>query len=505
MKQYDMIIIGTGAGNTVLEGALAKGLRCAQIEKGKFGGTCLTRGCIPTKVMVTAADYVREIEKMKKIGVMTSPATIDWDVVSSRVWEKIDESKAIQEMYEKRESLDVYQGTGYFTDKKVIQVRYADGSVSEEMTAPMIFINVGGRTKVNRIEGLEEAGYVTSESFFGESYPKKPYDSVIIMGGGPIGTEFGHALAAAGTKVTLIQHNKRLLPKEDEEISEQILKDIRHLGITVHVNAEPEEVYVKNGKKVLRVSDRDTKEVYEVEGDEIIMASGIRPNSDLLHLEKTDVEVDSRGWIRTNEFLETTAEGIWALGDINGQAPFRHKANYEADILVHNLFSDQEPKNWRWARYDVVPAVTYTYPQVAHVGLTEQEAKKAGYCVKTAKNYYSSSAKGFAMGFLPGDPHDGFIKLVVEEKTQRILGAHIIGPEASILVQPFINLMNSGETPLVPIHEDIGSATVQKLRKEGLVRTLDPHSVISIGETMTPHPSLSEVTMWTQYYYEGKV
>ncbi len=505
MKQYDVIVIGTGAGNTVLEGALAKGLKCAQIEKGKFGGTCLTRGCIPTKVMVTAADYIREIEKMERIGVEVGSAKMNWARVSERLWKKIDESQAIKEMYESREGVDVYQGTGYFTGKRTIQVQFADGTQSEEMTAPMIFLNVGGRTKVNSIKGLEDVGYITSESFFGEKYPKTPYESLIIMGGGPIGTEFAHALAAAGTKVTLIQHNKRLLPKEDEEISAQILKDILALGIDVRVNAEPEEVFLRDGQKVLRFSDRDTGVVTEVMGEEILMASGIRPNSDLLHLEKTDIETDSRGWIRTNEFLETTVEGIWALGDINGQAPFRHKANYEADILVHNLFSDNPPKCWRWARYDLVPAVTYTYPQAAHVGLTEAEARKAGYDVKTAKNYYSASAKGFAMGFTPNDPHDGFVKVVADRPTNTILGVHIIGPEASILIQPFINLMNAGETPLIPVNEDIASLTVQQLRKSGIIRILDPHSILSIGETMTPHPSLSEVTMWTQYYYEGKV
>ncbi|MCE5285782.1 MAG: dihydrolipoamide dehydrogenase, partial [Pelosinus sp.] len=203
------------------------------------------------------------------------------------------------------------------------------------------------------------------------------------------------------------------------------------------------------------------------------------------------------------EFLETTALGIWALGDVNGKAPFRHKANYEAEIVAHNLFSGHEPKDWRWARYDIIPAVTFTYPQIAHVGLTETEALEAGYDTLIAKHYYSSTAKGYALGFNPGDQHDGFVKVIVDKQTNHLLGLHIIGPQASILLQPFVNLMNAGETKLIPINAPIASDTVKKLRASNLTRNLNPHSVRSIIETMTPHPSLSEVIMWMQYYFES--
>lgn len=504
MKQYDIIVIGTGGASIVIDAAIAKGLRGALIEKGKFGGTCLTRGCIPTKVMVTAADAIREIEELGRIGIKTGPASIDWEIMSRRVWQKIDESKGIASYYEKFANLDVYKGAASFLRDKVLQVHNNDGTITEEITAPIIVIGTGGHTKVNPIEGLEEAGYLTSESLFGNKYPSAPYKSLVIMGGGPIGTEFGHVFAAAGTEVTFIQHNVRLLPKEDEEISAQILKDIRKLGIKVHLNQEPERVRVEDGIKIVTMKDRSTGEVKEVRGEEILMASGIKPAIEELHLENTSIADRRGGWIKTNEFLETTVDGVYAMGDVNGEAPFRHKANYEADIIAHNLFRANAPEEFRWARYDLVPAVTYTYPQVGHVGLTEAEARKAGYDVGTGKNYYSTTAKGFALGFNPGDEDDGFVKIVVDKATNHILGVHVIGPQASILFQPYVNLLNSGDTALKAINEEVGSQQTRELRAKGLVRKMDPHSVITVGETMTPHPSLSEVIMWTQAYYEHR-
>jgi len=503
LKRYDVVVIGTGSANIVLDAALNQGLKCAQIERGRFGGTCLTRGCIPTKVMATAADYIREIEELPKIGVEVAPARMNWEVVSQRVWQKIDESSDILAYYQAAENLDIYQGTGYFTEEKILQVTMNDGTVSEEFTAVKIFIAVGARPNLPHIDGLEEAGYLTSETLFGEKYPKKAFKSLVIMGGGPIGTEFAHIFGSAGTKVTLVQHNIRLLPKEDEEVSAQLLKGLRKSGINVLLNHKPTQVRVENGEKLLTLVEKETGTITEVRAEEIMISAGIQPNTDTLHLENTSIETNSRGWIATNEFLETSVKGVWAFGDVNGEAPFRHKANYEADIVAHNLFSDHQPHDWRWARYDIVPAVTYTFPQVAHVGLTEQQAIKAGYETATAKHHYSSTAKGFALGFNPGDEQDGFVKIVVDKKTNTLLGIHIIGPQSSILLQPFVNLMNVGETKITPINDRIASTIVQELRESRIIRNLDPRSVLSVGETMTPHPSLSEVIMWIQYYFKG--
>lgn len=504
MKQYDIIVVGTGGATIVVDAAIKAGKRIALIEKGKFGGTCLTRGCIPTKVMVTAANAVREVEDFKKIGIQVGPATIDWPFMSKRVWKMINQCHSLYEYYNGFDNVDVYRGAASFLENKVMQVSMNDGTTSEEITASTIVLGVGGYSKINPIPGLEEAGYLSSESLFGDKYPEAPYKSLIIMGGGPIGTEFGHVFASAGTEVTLIQHNVRLLPKEDEEISAHIYENLTKQGLTVHLNQQPVEVRVENGEKVVVIENRTTGERQEVRGEEILMASGIKPAIEELHLERTGIEQHPGGWIKTNEFLETSVDGIYALGDVNGEAPFRHKANYEADILANNLFRATKPEELRWARYDVVPAVTFTYPEVGHVGMTEAQAREAGFNVGTGVNYYSSTAKGFAIGHKKGEVDDGFVKIVVDKDTNRILGIHVVGPQASILFQPYVNLMNSGDTPLQAINAEIGSERTKQLRKEGLVRSMDPHSVITVGETMSPHPSLVEVIMWTQAYYEHR-
>lgn len=504
MKQYDLIVVGTGGANIVVDAAQKKGLKIAQIEKGKFGGTCLTRGCIPTKVMVTAANAIQEIEEFKKIGVHTSTPTLDWDFMSKRVWEKIDESDAIFEYYNAFDNIDVYRGAATFISDKVMKVHMNDGTESEEITAPIIVLGTGGHSKIPNVPGLQEAGYLSSESLFGNKYPKKPFKSLAVLGAGPIGVEFAHVFASAGTEVTIIQHNVRLVPKEDRDMSEHLLQNYNARGIKSILNQDTVEVRIENGEKIIVTKDRNTDKITETRVEEILVAAGIRPSIEELHLENTDIEQLPGGWIKTNEFLETSVEGIYAMGDVNGEPAFRHRANYEADIIAHNLYVAESTDDYRWARYDVIPMVTFSYPEIGHVGLTEAEAVKAGYNVGIGKNYYSSTAKGFAMGILPGDVNDGFIKIVVDKDTNTILGVHIIGPQASILFQPYVNLMNSGDTIIKAINEEIGSETTRALRAKGLIRHMDPHSVITVGETMSPHPSLIELTMWTQVFYENR-
>lgn len=498
MKKYDMIVIGTGAGNIILEAALEQGLSCAQIEKGKFGGTCLTRGCIPTKVMATFADKILEIKEAEEIGIHATIQKADWSKMTERVWEKIDESKKLKAFYQKQDNLDVYEGTGYFLSDKVLEVALHDGTTSEPITADKIFIGVGGRTNVPHIDGLEAAGYITSETLFGESYPQKPYESIIIIGGGAIGTEFAHIFNAVGAKVSMVQRNVRLLPKEDEEISKVIMERYKERGIDLYLNTDTISVQKQGDKKMLTVKNRETGQEESILADEILVAPGIVSNTDLLRIENTTIQVDERGWIKTNEFLETSVEGIWAFGDVNGRQQFRHKANYEADIIAYNCFMNKEPQNYRWARYDLVPAVTFCYPQVAHVGMTEKEAIDKGYDVSIGKHYYNQTAKGFALGYNRQDKE--FAKLIIDKKTKQMLGFHAVGHEASMLIQPYLNLMNAGETKLIPIREEIASETTKKLREQGLVRKMQPSLLNTVRETMVPHPALSEVGIWTYYY-----
>ncbi|MFM9413832.1 dihydrolipoyl dehydrogenase family protein [Peptococcus simiae] len=504
MKKYDVIVIGTGSGNIILEAALKKGLSCAQIERAKFGGTCLTRGCIPTKVMVTAADRLYEIRDSGELGIEAGAPKVNWEVISQRVWQKIDESKDLHRFYLNEKNLDVYEGEGYFTGDHTLKVRLNAGGESEEITAPKIYIGVGGRTNIPEIEGLDQVPYATSEDYFGPAWPDKPYKDVIVIGGGAIGCEFAHIFRAFGAKVQLVQHNVRLLPKSDEEMSAAILNNLRLDGITVYLNKKTPKVKPKGDGLTLTIRDRADDSLTDIDADLLFICPGIIPNSDSLALKNTNIETNSRGWIPTNEFLETSVEGVYAFGDINGLHQFRHKANYEADILAHNHFLAEDDEDRRWARYDLVPAVTYTHPEVADVGLTEAQAIEAGHQVRVGRWHYYETAKGFALGYNPDSRAKAFAKLIVDAQDGTLLGAHAIGPYASALIQPYLNLMNAGPTPLEAINEVIASPETEQLRSAGLVRDMDPHKLRTVRETMVPHPSLSEVGIWPYYDLEAQ-
>lgn len=502
MNHYDMIVIGTGAANIVLEAAQLAGKRCAQIERGKFGGTCLTRGCIPTKVLVTAADRLYEMKEAGDLGLHADNIRFDWQKISDRVWHKINDSIALREFYLNEPHTDVYEGTAHFVDNHTIEVHHADGTVSEPITADKIFIATGGKTKIPAMEGVDDIAYYTSERFFGDMYPKEPFKDIIVVGGGAIGCEFAHIFRAFGAKVQLVQHNVRLLPKADADCSEACLQNLLADGITVYFNKETPAVKKVNGRIVLTMEDRATGALDDIEADDLFICPGIVPATDGLGLENTDISLDNRGWIRTNEFLETSVENVYALGDINGRQQFRHKANYEADILAYNHYKSQGPIDKRWVRYDLVPAVTFTHPEVANVGMTEAEAIQRGHHVRIGVNPYAATAKGYALGFEPESSHRAFAKLIIDADTNDILGAHAVGPFASTLIQPFLNLMNSGDTTIVPLNEDIGSEETKRLRRIHLTRTMNPHKAQTVRETMVPHPSLSEVGIWTYYPLE---
>ncbi|MFO7636337.1 MAG: FAD-dependent oxidoreductase [Clostridia bacterium] len=487
MKEYDLVVIGSGAGLMLIEAALGSGQRCALVENGKFGGTCLTRGCIPTKMMTYPADMVMEAAHAGKIGLEFDLKKLDWDALSKRVWEWIDKNHGIEENLEEVENLTVYKGTGEFTGPRTLRVIYGDGSQSEEFKGKRVAIAAGGRPFIPPVEGLAETGYITYESFFGENYPKKPYGSLIIVGGGAIGTEFAHIFSAFGTKVSLVDMQSRLLSTEEEEISGHLEKQFRSRGMDVFTNHKIISAgKVDDGKEVV-LEDLGTGDRKTVRGEEILMASGIMSNADKLNVSASLVETDKKGWIRTNEFLETSARGVWAIGDINGKFQFRHKANYEAELVARNLFGGHKTK--QAADYTSVPWAIYTWPQVAHVGMTEKQAVEQGIRIRVGKKHYSSVAKGSSMGYTRGEGDDGFVKVIADAQ-KKIIGMHIIGPHADILVQAFVYLMNAGYS--CKDHSPEECSVKKRLNRGFMVNG----TVMPIFRSMVIHPSLSELTAW---------
>ncbi len=488
MKNYDLVVIGTGVGLNVANTALQHGLKVAIVEMGKVGGTCLTRGCIPSKVLVYPADIIREAEHASKVGVNLKVEKIDWDLITKRMWSQIDHSKGMEQglKHAHNTGLDFYQGVGEFTGDYQMKIKLSQGGGLEEIEGSKILIASGARSLVPPIKGLEEVGYITSETFFGEKFPKKPWKSLAIIGGGIIAAEFAHIFSAFGTDVTIIEMLPRLVTTEEPEISRFLEQQFRQ-RMKVHLNQKAVAVEMKKGQKVVTIEDVNSGTQSHVSAEEILVATGRRPNTDLLKIEKTGIKTE-KGWIVTNEFLETSKEKIWCIGDANGKFQFRHKANAEAEVVSTNIFVESEDERIPM-NYNAVPWAIFTYPQIGHVGLTEAEALEKGYKIYVGIHNYSDIAKGFAMGFEEGASDDGFVKLIVDQ-SRAILGASIIGPHAAILVQQYVYLMNAGFVcELSMPHKDKPVEIYSKTCPEA-------GSIMPIYKSQIIHPSLNEVTGW---------
>ncbi len=486
MKVYDLVVIGSGAGLNVLNAGLNQGLECALVEMGKMGGTCLTRGCIPSKILAHPANLIRMAEHAKKVGVHFRNET-DWNLIRERVWNQINESQKIEHNLNQIPNLGVYRGVGEFVEEYTIRVKLKEEQgYSEHFKGKKIVIASGARSFVPPVEGLDEVGYVTSDTFFGEKFPEKPWGSLVVIGGGIIAAEFANIFSSLGTKIKMVEMQSRLISSEEPEISEFLKVNFERF-MEVHTNKKAMVASLGDKGKVVTVEDVDTGEKQDITAEEIFVASGRRSNVDLLKPQISGIEVDKRGWIKTNEFLETTMKNIWCIGDANGGFQLRHRANYDAEICIHNMFSKEHQLR---KDYSVTPWAIYSHPEIGHVGMTQKEALDAGYKIYVAIKRYSSVAKGYAMGFEENDVDDGFVKLIVN-RDHKLLGAHIVGPNAAVLVQPFAYLMNVGYT--CPIQE--GES------KRGPIERLShpcPESgtFMPIKESMVIHPSLNEVAAW---------
>jgi len=486
MNTYDLVVVGTGAGLSVAQEALQRGWAVALVESGKFGGTCLTRGCIPSKILTTPADLIRDAERAERIGLKFEKPAVDWETVARRMWKKIDLSRDIEKNLRNVPGLTIFNGEGAFKAPMRMRVKRGDGSgFSGEFEGRRFVLASGARSLLPPIEGLDGADFLTTESFFGDKFPDRPWPSLIIIGGGIIAAEFAHIFSALGTKVTIVEMLPRLLAAEEPEISALVERVFRK-DIDVRLNSQARSVREEHGKKIVAFADTRTGALSEAAADALLVAVGRRSNADLLSLEKTGVELTPQGWIKTDEFLETTRPNIWAIGDALGGFQFRHKANADADVVIHNLFAPDKPK--ATADNSAVPWAVFTHPQIGHVGLTERQALETRSEVSTAVYHYSEVAKGFALGYERDVPDNGFFKLVADP-SGRILGAHVVGPQAALLVQPFVYLMNAGYA--CPRSKN----AVPRLSREDMACP-EAGSVMPIYRSQVIHPSLNELTAW---------
>jgi mycothione reductase len=442
MKQYDLISVGTGSAMSVVEAMISENpkVQVAVIDKDEPGGICLTRGCIPSKLLLYPAELVRTVEKARTFGIDSEIKKIDFKKVMERMRNIIH-----GDINKVRQGLSQSKHVDYYPEAAEFVAPYTLKVGDETITAKMIILGTGSKPAVPPIKGIEETGYLTSDTILNITELPK---SIIIVGGGYIAAEYSHFLSSMGAKVTIIGRNPQFIPEEEPEVSALAQRELgKH--VTIYVNHEVRETKVTSkGKKSVVAVNRKNGKTLEVTADELLIATGRASLSDVLHPEKGKIKTDSHGWIIVDDYLETSQPNVWALGDANGKHPFKHVANYEAAIVYYNAVLKRKVK----ADYHAVPHAVFTYPEIAAVGLGEKETiEKYGPDKLLIGFYrYEDTAKGEAM-----DAKDYFVKVIVERGTTKILGAHIIGPYASVLIHEIIPLMYTQEQSVKPIRDSM--------------------------------------------------
>jgi len=432
LQKFDLIVIGSGSGLDVANAAFQHGLRVAVVEKDRLGGTCLNRGCIPSKLLIHSADVVDTIKQAELFGIRVDGYSIQFEKIVQRVNKKIDsDSDEIRNAFEGLENPKLFLGECKFVGPKTIAIVHS--GTQSTISAEKILIAAGTRPRIPDINGLSGTGYITSDEAL--RIMTQPH-ILTIIGGGYIACELAHFFGALGTKINIIQHKDVLIPNEDEEISQKFT-EIFSRKYNVYLRYETQSVSRQNGSgfHVLAKQALSGKST-ELVSDQLLIASGRVPNSDILDLEKTNVKINKRGYIKTDRYLETNVNGIFALGDIVGRYLFKHNANHEAQYAFNNILHPGEKIP---VDYTAMPHAIFSSPQVASVGFKEQELKREGTIeYKKSVYHYINTAMGQAL-----EDRDGFVKFLVNSKTRKILGCHIIGSQASILIHEVLVAMKA--------------------------------------------------------------
>ncbi|MDF8262915.1 mycothione reductase [Luteipulveratus flavus] len=422
---FDLAIIGTGSGNSLVTPDF-DGKRVAVIEEGTFGGTCLNVGCIPTKMFVYASDVADHVREAARYGVDATLDGVRWRDIRDRIFGRIDPiSEGGKDYRVNGPNTTAFLGHATFVGPRELVVE-VDGR-HETVTADQIVVAAGARPVIPQL--IQESGvpFHTSDTVMRiDELPR----SMVILGGGFISAEMAHVFSALGVDVRIVTRGPAMLRVEDAEISERFTQ-VAQRQWEVHLSATIEDVKGDESGVTLTLPDGTT-----VEGETLLVATGRRPNTDRLGLEAAGIATHTDGRIVVDEFGRTAVDGVWALGDISSLHQLKHVANHEARVVAHNLV---HPDDLRAFDHRFVPAAVFSHPQVASVGLTEQQAREAGHDVTTKTQAYGDVAYGWAM-----EDTTGICKLVADRATGELLGAHLLGPMASSLIQPAIQAMSFG-------------------------------------------------------------
>ena len=440
MAHFDLVVVGTGSANTIM-GKEYRDLTIAIVEAGSFGGTCLNVGCIPTKMYVYPADVAQAARSAGSLGVQARVDSVDWPAMRDRIFARVDEiSDSGRKFREGPQwpNITVFAGTGRFTGNRTMTVALNDGG-DVLLTADRFVLAAGGRPVIPDIPGLDEdaigRGVVhTSDTIMRiDALPER----LVVLGGGYIAAEFAHVFASFGTRVTQLVRSSRLLRHHDRDIATTFTNHAQHrydLRQDVDICGIKPATADGDGVTVFLESPYGD---CTVEADLLLVATGRRPNSDLLNVAATGVTVDSQHRVIVDEYQETVVPGIFALGDLSSPYALKHVANHEARVVRHNLMhpSDRIKTDHRF-----VPAAVFTEPQIAAVGLTEQQARSRNIDYVVGRRDYGGTAAGWAR-----EDSTGFVKVLADPRTGLLLGAHVIGPEAATVIAPLIQAMTFGQ------------------------------------------------------------
>jgi pyruvate/2-oxoglutarate dehydrogenase complex dihydrolipoamide dehydrogenase (E3) component len=424
LKTYDAIVLGSGQGGVPLSTNLAGlGWQVALIEQGKLGGSCINYGCTPTKTMVSSARTAHAAKRAPEFGIHTGKITVNMAEVVARKNEIVDSFRSgVEDQVRNNANLTLYQGRGRFTGPHKIEVN------GEKIASDKIFINTGTRPRILPIPGLDQVDYLTNRNIM--DLAEVPAH-LITLGGNYLGLEFGQMFRRLGSEVTVIELANQIVPREDPEVSQSLKEALEGEGMTFHLGARTSKIATTpNGLAVTVENKNGCTET--LTGSHLLVSIGQMPNSDDLGLDKAGIETDQAGFIKHNGKLETNVPGVWVLGDVKGGPAFTHVSYDDYLVIYDNLVNGKN----RTIDHRMVPYALYTDPELGRIGLSEQEARKAGYKLKIGSLPMAYVARAIERG-----ETNGLLKIVINADNDRILGATILGPEGGELVQILMALM----------------------------------------------------------------
>ncbi len=448
MTLYDAIIIGAGQSGPFLAAALAgDGEKVALVEGYKIGGSCVNYGCIPTKTIIASARAAHLARRGDEFGFSIGGAvTVDLAKVMARKDKRVGEAQGGMENWLRNmDNLTVYDGYAAFDGKEGANYRIRIGETL--ITAPRVFINTGTRNVVPPIPGLDAVDYLDNEGILNlRTLPQH----LLILGGGYIGLEMGQAFRRFGSQVTIIEAAPTLIAREDEDVALAVQEILEAEGIRVLTGHKATRVEQGDDGTITMTVETGDGRQHTLSGSHLLVAVGRRPNSDRLNLESVGVEVDKRGYIQTDDMLQTSAEGVWAMGDVNGRGAFTHTSYHDYEIVRDNLRGGQRKVSERNMVYAM-----YIDPPLGRVGLSEREARESGRPTLIAKKPMSHMGRALEQG-----ETQGFIKLLVDAETERFVGAAVLGFHGDDVIQVISYFMATGASYKVmqralPIHPTI--------------------------------------------------